>query len=81
MLIAVRVKVLPSVTVCAAFNSWQQSRVSALTSAKCEAVSVAVTVPSVIAEMMTLRPVDAPFSGAPHVGGVLLPSEYVPASA
>ena len=44
-------------------------------SAQCVAVAVFVTVPSVIAGTVTLRPSTAPSAGAPVFKPVLLPSE------
>ena len=66
MVIASRVKVLPLVTACVADNGPVAYRVSVpLVSAHHPAVWVAVTLPAVIAGIVTPRPLGTPAAGAP----------------
>ena len=75
----VSVNVLPLLTPCGADRAPVASRAVLLTSeiAQCVAGSSAVTLPSVIAEIVTSRPPPPRSPGALIVGETLLPSVYV----
>ena len=76
---AARVNVLPDVTDCelAKAPTASSRELVVSVSAQCVAVPVAVTLPSVIAATVTLRPFGDAAAGAPTDGEVLLASVYV----